>query len=54
MVLEFLLISCLILANGLFAMAEFTVVSARKPQLLPSLKESSTSPLQDFWTCFHH
>jgi hypothetical protein len=25
-----------------------------KPQLPPPLKESSTSPLQDFWTCFHH
>jgi putative hemolysin len=33
MVVELLLISCLILANGLFAMAEFAVVSARKPRL---------------------
>jgi putative hemolysin len=32
-VVEFLLIFCLILANGLFAMAEFAVVSARKPRL---------------------
>ena len=54
MVVELLLISCLILANGLFAMAEFAVVSARKPLLPLPLKESSTSPLQDFWTCFHH
>jgi CBS domain containing-hemolysin-like protein len=54
MVLEFLLISCLILANGLFAIAEFAVLSARKPQLPPSLKESSTSLVQDSWTCFYH
>jgi putative hemolysin len=33
MVVELLLISCLILANGLFAMAEFAVVWARKPRL---------------------
>jgi CBS domain containing-hemolysin-like protein len=54
MVVELLLISCLILANGLFAMAEFAVVWAGKPRLPLSLKESSTSPLQDFSTSFHH
>ena len=39
MVVELLLISCLILANGLFAMAEFAVVSARKPRLQYQPKE---------------
>jgi putative hemolysin len=42
MVVELLLISCLILANGLFAMAEFAVVSARKPRLQYQAQRGNT------------